>query len=144
MSRSFCTVVAAVAAMSVGACGSSSITAARIERAVAPTFANLVRVQMTWLELPPLAATDFAVQANCRRVVAGDRAGSGEWTCTLTWKGLNRKIVRDSYDLFVTADGCYTATASGEAIGGPVLKTESGRDVRNLLYEFEGCFDTTT
>jgi hypothetical protein len=143
MRRYGCGVVAAVVAMSIGACGSSSITAARIERAISPTFANLVRVQMAWLELPPLAAADFAVQASCRRVAASDRVGSGEWTCTLTWKGLNRKIVRDSYELFVTADGCYTATASGEAIGGPTLKNESGRDVRNLLYEFEGCFDTT-
>jgi hypothetical protein len=132
-----------MAATSIGACGSSSITAARIERAVAPTFANLVRVQMTWLELPPLAAADFAVHAACRKLLPGESTGSGEWMCTLTWTGLNRRIVRDSYDLFVTADGCYTATASGEAIGGPVLKTESGRDVRNLLYEFEGCFDTT-
>jgi hypothetical protein len=132
-----------VSAISIGACASSSITADRIERAIAPTFAHLVHVQMTWLELPPLAAADFAVRATCRRLPAGNSAGSGEWTCTLTWKGLNRRIVRDSYELFVTADGCYTATASGEAIGGPTLKTESGRDVRNLLYAFEGCFDTT-
>ena len=143
MHRFCCVVVAAVVAISIGGCGSSSITAPRIERALAPTFANLVRVQMTWLELPPLAVADFAVRASCRRLPAGDSAGSGEWTCTITWKGLNRKMVRDSYELFVTSDGCYTATASGEAIGGPTLKTESGRDVRNLLYEFEGCFDPT-
>jgi ABC-2 type transport system permease protein len=142
--RRWCScVLVVVAAISIAACGSSSITAARIERAIAPTFANLVGVQMNWLELPPLAAADFAVRASCRRMAAGDSAGSGEWTCILTWKGLNRRIVRDSYELFVTADGCYSATASGDAIGGPALKTESGRDVRNLLYAFEGCFDTT-
>jgi hypothetical protein len=143
MSRCCGCLVAAVLALSIVACGSSSITAARIERAIAPTFANLVRAQMTWLELPPLAAGDFAVHAACRRLLLGESGGSGEWTCTITWKGLNRRIVRDSYELFVTTDGCYTATASGEAIGGPTLKTESGRDVRNLLYEFEGCFDAT-
>jgi hypothetical protein len=37
----------------------------------------------------------------------------------------------------------YTATTSAESIGGPVLKAEDGREVRNLLYAFEGCFDTT-
>jgi hypothetical protein len=35
------------------------------------------------------------------------------------------------------------ATASGESLGGPMLKSEDGRAVRNLLYAFEGCFDTT-
>jgi len=143
MSRWCFSIVASGVAMSMVACGSSSITANRIEHAIAPTFANLVRVQMTLLELPPLAAADFAVQASCRRLPAGDTAGSGEWTCTITWKDLNRRIVRDTYELFVTSDGCYSATASGEAIGGPTLKNEGGRDVRNLLYAFEGCFDTT-
>ena len=142
MRRCACCVIAAVA-VTIGGCASTPITAARIERAVAPTFANLVHVQMSWLELPPLTAADLAVHASCRRLPAGDIAGSGEWTCTLMWKGPNRKIVRDSYELFVTADGCYAATAAGEAIGGPTLKAESGRDVRNLLYAFEGCFDTT-
>jgi hypothetical protein len=42
-------------------------------------------------------------------------------------------------------DGCYTATADGaEAhVGGPTLKTLRGATVRNLLYAFDGCFDTT-
>ena len=143
MRRWACGFIAAAAALTIGGCGSTPITAVRIERAIAPTFANLVHVQMSWLELPPLTAADLAVQASCRRLPAGDASGSGEWTCTLAWKGPNRRIVRDSYELFVTSDGCYTATAAGEAIGGPTLKAESGRDVRNLLYAFEGCFDTT-
>jgi hypothetical protein len=52
-------------------------------------------------------------------------------------------MLRDSYELFVTTDGCYSATASSDGIGPPTLKTDSGREVRNLLYAFEGCFDTT-
>jgi hypothetical protein len=30
----------------------------------------------------------------------------------------------------------------GESLGGPVLKASDGRPVRNLLYAFDGCFDT--
>jgi hypothetical protein len=132
--------VVSVAVIHLG-CG-SAITAPRIEGAIAPTFTNLVRLQMTWLGLPPLSATDVGVRANCRRLL-GDDAGSGEWTCVLVWQGPDRRRLRDTYELFVTTDGCYTATASVEALGGPTLKSENGREVRNLLYAFEGCFDTT-
>jgi ABC-2 family transporter len=34
-------------------------------------------------------------------------------------------------------------TVSGESRGGPTLRTIDGRSVRNLLYAFEGCSDTT-
>jgi hypothetical protein len=52
--------------------------------------------------------------------------------------------LRDAYDLFVGTDGCYTATVDVTEghLGGPTVKSSDGRDVRNLLYAFEGCFDT--
>jgi hypothetical protein len=129
-------------AIGLSACAQSPITSMRVERAIAPTFANLVHTQMVWIGLPPMAASDFAVQARCRRL-QGTPAGSGEWTCSLMWRGPDRRTLRNNYELFVTTDGCYTATASGENVGGPMLKSEDGRDIRNLLYAFEGCFDTT-
>jgi hypothetical protein len=129
--------------LGVTGCGSSPITAARIEGAIAPTFANLVHVQMTWLGVPPMPPAQFGVRASCRRLLAGGNTGSGEWTCALVWQGPDRRPLRDTYELFVTTDGCYTATTSAESLGGPVLKTEDGREVRNVLYAFEGCFDTT-
>lgn len=61
----------------------------------------------------------------------------------LIWRSPDRQTLRDTYDLLVATDGCYTATVTGESLGGPVLKTSDGRDVRNLLYTFDGCFDTT-
>jgi hypothetical protein len=124
-------------------CGSSPITSARIEGAVAPTFANLVQIQVSWLGLPPMGARDFGVKASCRRLMAGSSAGAGEWACLLIWQGPDRRTLRDTFDLFVTTDGCYTATIEGEALGGPTLKAADGTEVRNLLYAFEGCFDTT-
>jgi hypothetical protein len=44
-------------------CGPSPITSARIEGAIAPTFANLVQVHVSRLGLPSMAASDFAVTA---------------------------------------------------------------------------------
>jgi hypothetical protein len=45
----------------------------------------------------------------------------------------------------VGTDGCYTAVveAAEAQLGGPTIKASDGRIVRNVLYGFEGCFDTT-
>jgi len=134
--------LALLAIIPASGCGRSPITSARIETSIALTFANLVHLQVSWLGLPPTAASDFAVKASCRRL-AGSSAGSGEWVCMLLWRSPQRQTLSDTYDLFVATDGCYTATVSGDSLGGPTLKTSDGRDVRNLLYTFEGCFDTT-
>ena len=133
----------ALAAAAMLGCSSSPITPPRVEGAIAPTFANLVHVQVSWLGLPPMKALDFEAKASCRKLIPGSRVGSGEWQCTILWLGPDKRPLRDTYDLFVTTDGCYTAKAAAESLGGPTLKSPDGRDVRNLLYTFEGCFDTT-
>jgi hypothetical protein len=138
--------VALAAALVLWGCGPSPITSGRIERAIAPTFANLVHAQLTRIGLPGLAASDIAVTASCRKLVAetGTR-GAGDWVCTLAWHGPNRETLRDTYDLNVGTDGCYTATVEGaEAnLGGPTIIAPDGSRTTNLLYTFDGCFDTT-
>ena len=134
--------VVAVAIGSLG-CGRGPITSLRIENALQATFANLVELQVARLGLPPMPAPDFAVTAICRKQAAGGSAGAGEWLCTLVWQGPDRRTLRDTYDLSVATDGCYTATVAGENLGGPTLKASDGRTVKNLLYAFDGCFDTT-
>ena len=141
-----CGALAIAAAIAVAGCGTSPVTSARIEAAIAPTFANLVHLQLARTGLPSVAASDVKVMASCRRNVADSGpAGSGDWVCTLVWYGPNRRPLGDVYDLYVGTDGCYTATVEGaEAqLGGPVVTTSDGSNVRNLLYVFEGCFDTT-
>ena len=128
-------------AVAASGCGSSPITSDRIEVAVERTFANLVQVQVSWLGLPPIAASQFDVTAACRRQSAG-HTGAGEWVCNVRWLSPDRQTLRDTLDVFVTTDGCFSATPEGEHLGGPVLKASNGADVRNLLYSFEGCFDT--
>lgn len=135
--------VAAAAGAVLSACGGSGITATRLERAIAPAFANLVHVQVSRIGLPPVAASELAVVASCYRS-GGGNIGAGEWLCTLVWSGPNRTTLRDTYDVAVTPDGCYAATvdAAETRLGGPAVQTTDGRRIRNLLYSFEGCFDT--
>jgi len=129
-------------AVAISGCGRSAVSADRIERAIEPTFANLVEVQVASLKIPPKKASDFDVTASCRRVASGADAGAGDWVCRLRWLGPDRQPLKDTFDLVVTTDGCYTASVEGEQLGGLTLKASDGRDVRNLLHTFEGCFDT--
>jgi hypothetical protein len=137
--RGLLAIVTTVAAFG---CGPSPITSPRIASAIAPTFANLVQVQVSRLGMPSMAASDFAVAASCRRLATGSNSGAGDWACTLVWRGPHHQALTDTYDLTVSTDGCYTATIEGEELGGPTIKASDGRDVRNLLYAFEGCFET--
>ena len=138
------TVVVVAAALVVSGCSRySPITAPRVEKAIASVFSNLVETQVSWLGLPRITAREVAASANCLKLPTGG-TGAGEWVCTVIWMGPRGQSVRDAYDLFVTTDGCYMASLAGESLGGPVLKTKDGTNVRNLLYAFDGCFDTTT
>jgi hypothetical protein len=89
--------------------------------------------------MPP---SEVGALAQCR-TASGGRAGSGEWVCTVIWRGPDGQSFRDTYDLFIGTDGCYMASVANESLGGPTLRSASGTDVRNLLYAFESCFDTT-
>jgi hypothetical protein len=134
-------------AAALSACGSNGVTAARIEAALAPTFANLIQVQESALGLPPLDISAFQATAVCHRIGPGNEpSGSGSWLCTVEWVPPGRKRPwRDTYELSVTMDGCYTATTDTEEghLGGPRLTTRDGTTVTNLLYAFDGCFDAT-
>jgi len=136
-------IIPSIAMIALTGCGGSSITSTRIETAIQNTFANLVELQVSRLGLPPMPAPDFAVTAICSRQQNAGDTGAGEWTCTLVWQGPDRRTLRDTYDLTVGTDGCFAASVSGESLGGATLRAPDGRTVRNLLYAFEGCFDTT-
>src|SRR5690349_14134855 len=136
--------VAALALVTSG-CGGSPITSRRIEDALRPTFANLVHLQLARIGLPAVAASHIDVKTGFRQLVPDTGlTGAGDWVCTVVWSGPNRVPLTDTYDLSVSTDGCYTATVEGaEAeLGGPVVAAPDGRVTRNLLYTFEGCFDT--
>jgi hypothetical protein len=137
-------VQAVAAALAVSGCSSySPITPVRIEKAIASTFANLVETQVSWVGLPRMSAAEVAASAHCLKLPTGG-VGAGEWVCTVIWMGPQGQSVRDAYDLFIATDGCYMASLAGESLGGPILRTKDGKNVRNLLYAFDGCFDTTT
>jgi hypothetical protein len=143
--RRVVTIVTGTAAMAgLSACGESAITRARLEAALAPTFASLVEVQLLRMGLGPVPPPGIKAVANCRRISPGSRdAGAGEWSCTLTWTGPNHATLLDTFDVHAMPGGCYTASAADAEghLGGPMIPTPDGTMTRNLLYVFDGCFD---
>jgi len=134
---------ALIVALALTSACRSGVTPARLEGALASTFANLVESQETLMELPRVAASDLRASASCEKPQG--HAG-GEWRCTVTWFVPRRRVlVHDTYELTVAADGCYTAAAdpSEAHVGGPRVTTPGGKSMTNLLYAFEGCFDTS-
>jgi hypothetical protein len=129
----------------VCACSPSGVTASRVESAMAQTFANLIQAEESSLGLPPLDVASFRASASCRRNGPGSETrGGGDWSCTVEWfPPGHRGPWQETYELSVTADGCYTATADGEGgpLGGPKLTLRDGTVITNLLYAFDGCFD---
>jgi hypothetical protein len=133
---------AAIAAVGAFGCGPSPITPERIQTAIAPTFANLVHIQLSRLNQPHMTAPDLTVSADCRKRTTGS-SGAGDWQCVVVWQAPDGRLLRDAYEVLVSVDGCYTATIEGGSMGEPILKAADGSSLRNLLYTFEGCFDTT-
>jgi len=140
-------VTVAACTTAVCGCGSTKITATRLEHALAPTFANLIETQESMLGRPPLDVTSLRASASCHRLGPGSATGGGgDWQCTLAWFAPGRRGPWfDSYELSVTTDGCFTATSDGQEghLGGPRLTLRDGTTATNLLYAFDGCFDPT-
>src|SRR5262249_7139994 len=78
-------VVLSAAAVAVAGCA-SAVTEDRVERAIAPAFANLVHAQLGRMGLHEVPVSELRVVASCYRV-AGGRTGAGEWACTVVWSG---------------------------------------------------------
>jgi hypothetical protein len=136
--------LALAGAVAVNACGSGGVTGPKIEQALSRTFANLVHIQEVKLGLPSIDAAALRVSPSCHKVSPnnGDR-GAGTWRCSLLWYTSRGSPLRDSYELSVSVDGCFTATVDGAQMGGPTLTKIDGTTVTNLLYVFDGCFDAT-
>jgi hypothetical protein len=134
-------IVLLAAALLLTGCG-PDITQARVQQAIGPAFANLYQYQRSLLGLSP--ADDPQAPAVCQRTGRGvPNSGAGtDWICQLSLSvgGVFQSVF--TYELSVTADGCYKADGSPSLVGGAFLTTPSGADVVNPLFEIDGCFDT--
>lgn len=136
--------VAAGAVLSLSACGQQDVTRARIERSLAPTFANLYAQRAVVLGEPGITAASTASRASCDRggPKVADVGPGADWICMIKFTDDHGKPQKGKFELQVRANSTYTAGGPSKLIG-LVMLTDSrtGQDVPNPTFEFDGAFD---
>lgn len=138
-------VVLAVLAIA-GNLGPNSVTSARLQASIQPTFDNLTLLQQRELgrTVPPGAKLN--VLTSCLRR-AGTRRGPGDdWVCTLDVLipqpgAVPFNSTPVTYDVSVKSNGCYKAEAPPTFVGQLLMKNARGNDVVNPLFVIYGCFE---
>lgn len=152
MRRAQVAVAAAAAAGSLviglSGCGSTGLTAGRLEVSISHTFANLYVLQQVEQGNPRPSARRLDSKASCQKGGSPDNVqdGSGTWLCQITYlvAGPGYPVIA-KYDVDVQTDGCYAADGDGPASvnGSPTVTGPRYVQVNNPLFLIDACFDTT-
>jgi ABC-2 type transport system permease protein len=134
-------IVASAGALATSGCATTGVTAARIERSIAPTYARMYRWKQRLLHAS--TSRPLGVRAQCARGDADtpDRGAGGNWTCAITFLIAGPGTpVRVVYDMTVRPDGCWTTEGGPPELGGQTIKSSAGPTVPNPIYAIDGCF----
>ena len=138
----------ALLTLAVSGCGSTGLTAPRLQASLSRTFANLYVIQQTEQGNPKPAAASLDSHASCQKGGTPDvpQDGSGVWLCQITYlvAGPGYPVIA-KYNVDVQTDGCYAADGDGPASvnGSPTITGPRYAQLINPLALIDGCFDTT-
>lgn len=137
-----------VLAATICGCGSTDLTAGRLQASIAATFANLYVLQQAEQGNPRPAARSLDSRATCQKGGTPDipQDGSGVWLCQITYLVAGPGYpVTARYNVNVQTDGCYAADGDGPASvnGSPTITGPRYEQVINPLSLIDGCFDTS-
>ncbi|SBW27959.1 hypothetical protein FDG2_5481 [Candidatus Protofrankia californiensis] len=137
--------VAATALTAALAGCATDVTRPRVEGSLGPVFANLYVQQQTLLGHPGLTPAAVAATPSCHRSTPGsqDKGAGSDWVCQVGWTDAAGKTQDGKFELQVRSNGCYQAGGPSKIVGPLTIRTATGRDVVNPVFEFDGCFDTT-
>jgi len=139
-------VVAVGGAVVAGSGGGSSVTRARLERALPVEFANLYADQAKLLGHTGVTPESLNAKAMCDKggAVEADVGPGSNWNCLVSWTDPNNPMPLEGYGKFeldVHSNGCYTAGGPSKLVGYQTITDSKGDEVPNPVYEFDGCFD---
>jgi len=139
-------VVAVGGAVVAGSGGGSSVTRARLERALPVEFANLYADQAKLLGHTGVTPESLNAMAMCDKggAVEADVGPGSNWNCLVSWTDPNNPMPLEGYGKFeldVHSNGCYTAGGPSKLVGFQTITDKKGDEVPNPVYEFDGCFD---
>jgi hypothetical protein len=146
LTRSLVVGVAIAAAATLTAFGSNDVTRSRIERSLAPTFANLYVQRSAILGETGVTVAGVAASASCDRggPKVPDVGPGADWICMVTFHDDKNQVQNGKFELQVKADCTYVAGGPSKLVGLATLTNQAGKDVPNPAFEFDGGFDPHT
>lgn len=127
--------------------GPATITSARLQASLTPAFSRLTLLQQRELGREVSANEHLRVMPRCLRR-GGTSSGPGDdWTCSLgvfiPQHGIEPfRQTTVTYDMSVSADGCFKAGGPPIFIGQQTMRGANGHQTVNPLYTIYGCFET--
>lgn len=139
-------VLAVSGAVVAGSNGGSSVTQARLERALPVAFANLYADQAKLIGHKGVTPASLQARAMCDKggAVEANIGPGSNWNCLVAWTDPNVPMPTEGYGKFevqVHSNGCYTAGGPSKLVGYQTITDTKGDVVNNPVYEFDGCFD---
>ncbi len=140
-------VVAALGAVTVARGGdTSTVTRARLERALPVAFSNLYVKQAHLLGRHDITPRSLHAKAMCDKhgPDVADVGPGGDWVCLMSWQDPQVPMPPEGYGKFelnVHSNDCFTAGGPTKLTGYLEMTAADGRTVTNPVFEFDGCFD---
>lgn len=134
------------AVLVLAACGSPDVTPARLDAAVASTFASLYVRQQAMLGHHGVTRSWASPQARCAppgvTATQGSPTGSpSDWVCTLVFRAGDGTVTTAELDVRTRAEGCFSASGPATLLGPAVMELPDGGSGPNPALAFDGCFD---
>ena len=124
--------------------GGEDITRARLERAIAPTFANLYVRRAAILGESGVAPASIGAKAACDRggPTVPDQGPGADWICTISFTDDQGQHQDGKFEVQANADATYVAGGPTKLIGTATLTDTHGSVVANPVFAFDGAFDS--
>lgn len=139
-------VVPAVAVPGATAPG-SGITGAKLDSALATTFAHLYQRQQAELGHPAVTPAGVDATASCHNggTDTADLGPGNGWHCVVSWHVVGAETpARALYQLQVSPDGRFTADGDGpKSVNGYTTVPTPRGPAANPLWQFDGLLDLT-
>ncbi|UQU62454.1 hypothetical protein COUCH_25895 [Couchioplanes caeruleus] len=126
------------------AAGRPDITRAGLERALAPTFANLYVQQAAILGVPGITTATVGAVAACDRggPTIADVGAGPDWICMMGWTDGHGAHQDGKFEVTVRTDASYVAGGPSKIIGLATITDTHGHDVPNPVFAFDGVIAT--
>ncbi len=124
----------------------STVTRARLERALPVVFSHLYTDQARLLGHDQVTPASLHAKAMCDKhgPTVADVGPGGDWVCLMSWHDPDVPMPTEGYGKFelnVHSNDCFTAGGPSKLTGFLTMTDAQGREVDNPVFEFDGCFD---